>query len=443
MTPATTVPGVTEAVIHPAGGPAGSRLDDLLGAGPQLMAGFAPLVGPLDPPPIRLSGPATLLAEAGRGLPEGPAKPEAVAVRLRHAGVPLRLGEPVELSPRELLTWSGDRGRHSVAVLRADPGLLCELQAGGWFNATATARVARRALRRAGPRVAAAGLGTGLTPRRVRMHCDAAFWSGVADVAGASEWRRLTRGYTALIYHRLAGEMKPGQESLDLPPAQFRRQMRALRLLGFRPLSVASVVALHAAGEPPPRRAIVVTADDAFADCVAELGRHGALRPALFVPTRVVGGRAVWAGSEPVADWDRLDALRAAGVDLGAHTRHHVRLTEASDAILDAEVSGSLADLADRGAAAPLAFAYPHGAHDRRVRAAVRDAGAAVAFTTEIGRNGAGTDPWCLRRIGIKEWDTLPAFVFKAVTGEHLPGPWDRRLRSGARSRRPTGPDAA
>ena len=46
-----------------------------------------------------------------------------------------------------------------------------------------------------------------------------------------------------------------------------------------------------------------------------------------------------------------------------------------------------------------------------------------------VGRNGAGTDRWCLRRVGVKAWDTQPAFLWKALTGENLPGPWERRLQ--------------
>lgn len=426
---------VSEIVLHPAGGPPGSPLARLLAREPQLMAAFAPLVGPVDPPPYALSGPRELLADAGAGLPEGPATAEAVAVRLRRRGIAQVVGAPIPLTGAQLLAWHARRGRHAMAILRADPGLLREVQAGSWFNATAEARLVRHALGRLEPRIMARALGRARSGRSVRALCDASFWAGLAAAAAPGEHGRLTRGYTALIYHRLAGEMKPGQESLDLPPAHFRRQMRALRLLGFRPLPLQSIVALHEHGIAPPRRAVLVTADDAFADCAAEFGRHGALRPVLFVPTAETGGQAAWAGGERVAGWDELDALSARGIALGAHTRHHVRLTGAPEHVLAEEVGGSMADLATHDSGGPLAFAYPHGAHDDPARRAVRDAGAVLAFTTEIGRNGAGTDPWCLRRIGIKAWDTLPAFVFKAATGQHLPGPWDRRLRAGWTSR--------
>ena len=77
----------------------------------------------------------------------------------------------------------------------------------------------------------------------------------------------------------------------------------------------------------------------------------------------------------------------------------------------------------------PRLLAYPHGLHDERVRAAATAAGYRAAFTTEPGKNGAGIDPYCLRRLGLKDWDGSTALLWKLVTGELLPWAWERRRR--------------
>ena len=61
--------------------------------------------------------------------------------------------------------------------------------------------------------------------------------------------------------------MRRGEEQLDVPPQQFRRQLRVLRLLGYRPLRVEDAIAFHA-GELStlPRRRYLLTADDAYVD---------------------------------------------------------------------------------------------------------------------------------------------------------------------------------
>jgi hypothetical protein len=74
-------------------------------------------------------------------------------------------------------------------------------------------------------------------------------------------------------------------------------------------------------------------------------------------------------------------------------------------------------------------LAYPYGDHDERVRSAAAAAGYRAAFTTEPGRNGAGIDPYCLRRLGVLDWDNRSAFLWKALTGELLPWIWERRRR--------------
>ena len=83
-------------------------------------------------------------------------------------------------------------------------------------------------------------------------------------------------------------------------------------------------------------------------------------------------------------------------------------------------------------------LAYPHGRSDPASRRVAADAGYRAAFTTDPGRNGAGTDPFRLRRIGVKAWDSRLSFLWKVVTGELLPDRWEvRRVRRGRPWSRP------
>ena len=126
---------------------------------------------------------------------------------------------------------------------------------------------------------------------------------------------------------------------------------------------------------------------------------------------------------------------------IGSHSRGHQPLPELAPEALHDALTGSLRDLeAHLPGFAPI-LAYPHGRHDERVRSAAVTAGYRAAFTTEPGCNGAGTDIFCLRRIGLKDWDGPAALIWKAVTGELLPWFWERwrrRLRlsrAGAKTR--------
>src|SRR4051812_8902841 len=249
-------------------------------------------------------------------------------------------------------------------MLRADPSLVTEMQVGAWFDAPWRARCVRRALSRQAP-----GRLALRSPRTLATVADAVFWAGVRERATPAEWQRLTiSSYVALLYHRFAGELKPGQERIDVARGRFERHLRILRLAGFRPLAPEVALAFHAGTklELAPR-SVIVTVDDAIADCVAPLRDHASWAPALFVPTDEIGGSAHWLAGEPVATWDDIQALAAAGVRIGSHGRHHQRLTAFDSATQREELAGSLAHLRKIVDSPMPVVAYPYGDHDDAV----------------------------------------------------------------------------
>jgi peptidoglycan/xylan/chitin deacetylase (PgdA/CDA1 family) len=272
-----------------------------------------------------------------------------------------------------------------------------------------------------------------LAPRSQRwreLAEDVAFWEDVRETANEEEWRRLTSSYAVLVYHRFAGELKPGQERIDLNPGRFRRQLRLLRALGFKPLPLQDQLAFHSGERNDlPRRRFVITVDDGMADAVEPLRRAARLAPQLFVPTAEVGKTAHWIDGEPVATWDEVRGLASAGVTIGSHTRHHRRLTQLGAVEREVELVGSLAELREEVSGAAAVIAYPNGDHDDAVCTAACEAGYALAYTTNKGLNGAATDPFHLRRVSVHAADGPLAVFWKVLTGEALPPLWLRLRR--------------
>lgn len=425
-------------LLHSIVGTAGSTLARRLEQTCASYGKLRPLVGPFPRPIVQLSGPDGLLRDAGRGLPDGAATPEAIAVRLRRDGVDLAWGAPVKVRDlASFLRLCRARGASSVELVRADPSLVTELQLGAFFHAYWRTRVLRRAACLIGSwsaRALASGSLMGIA-------ADTAFWQGARSVATKREWERLTKSsYIVVYYHRIAGEQSPGQDHLDIRPSKFDRQQRLLRLLGFRALSPEELLHFHNDPNATLRgRRYILTADDGIRDAVEVFGRNGDLRPQMFVCTSSVGGKAWWIDNEPIATWEELRQAQVAGVVIGSHARDHTALPVHGPDDLGDELSGSLRDLQSNLPHVSALLAYPHGRHDERVRAAAIAAGYRAAFTTEPGRNGAGTDVYCLRRLGLKDWDGPAALMWKTLTGELLPWQWERwrqRLRSARASRK-------
>ena len=269
-----------------------------------------------------------------------------------------------------------------------------------------------------------------LSPRWRELHDDLAHWASLRKQASVAEWRRLTSSYAVLVYHRFAGELKPGQERIDIAPRRYYRQLRLLRLLGFRPLPLSDLLAFHGGERNElPRRSFAVTVDDAMADAVEPLRRTAHLSPQLFVPSAEVGETAHWIDSEPVAGWDEIRELARAGVAIGSHTRHHRRLSRLGEGEREVELIGSLAELREHLPEAVAVLAYPNGDHDDAVCEATAAAGYEAAFTTEKGRNDCASDTFRLRRVSVHGADGALAVLWKVLTGEALPGWWLRLRR--------------
>jgi peptidoglycan/xylan/chitin deacetylase (PgdA/CDA1 family) len=136
-----------------------------------------------------------------------------------------------------------------------------------------------------------------------------------------------------------------------------------------------------------------------------------------------------------------LNRAGAAGVAVGSHTRHHASLIGLEGGALNDEIAGSLRDLERSQPGAIPLLSYPYGHCDRAAREKAIAAGYSAAYTTTAGRNAAGTDRWCLRRISVQSRNGVPSFLWKVMTGEPLPERWERRLvaREAAAHRRREG----
>ncbi len=115
--------------------------------------------------------------------------------------------------------------------------------------------------------------------------------------------------------------------------------------------------------------------------------------------------------------WDDAIRLGDEGAELGGHTVTHPILTTCTDAevtrelvdcrrslnaALDARPTGRETSPV-RPASKSLAFAYPNGDFDARIRDAVREAGFDSAFTIEKGPCRADTDPYRVPRLNVHQ----------------------------------------
>jgi peptidoglycan/xylan/chitin deacetylase (PgdA/CDA1 family) len=201
------------------------------------------------------------------------------------------------------------------------------------------------------------------------------------------------------MYHHVAPTVLPGPYARDLTvtPAEFAAQLSWLREHGCRVTSVDALVGDVQGGRVASCEA-ALTFDDGYDDVATyalPLLRKSGVRATFYITTGYVG-------QSGHVSLRQLQALHAAGMEIGAHTVHHLDLTTLDAAQAREEVEASAISLR-RWLNAPItAFAYPAGSYNAAAALDVATAGLATAVTTEPGEVTVKTDRYALPRYRIE-----------------------------------------
>ena len=204
-----------------------------------------------------------------------------------------------------------------------------------------------------------------------------------------------------LMYHRVGNDAG----RYEIPLWRLEQQLDWLQGNGFTAVTLGEVYdALYGSGGLPARP-VVLTFDDGWSshwEAAAALEQRG-MRGVFFITL----------DEQPrMPDWQIRD-LAARGHEIGAHTNLHPNLTLASDDRLWTEVSGNRQRLQAISGSAVDFFAYPYGAYDGRVIAAVEAAGYRGAVAAWGGRGVSHDLRWTQPRVEIT--GTMPLETFASL----------------------------
>lgn len=227
------------------------------------------------------------------------------------------------------------------------------------------------------------------------------------------------------MYHSISPAITPDPHLLRVHPDRLDAQLRVLRRLGLRGVSLGELVAARDRGAGD--RLVGLTFDDGYTDflehAVPVLDRHG-MTGTVYVVAGRLGGENDWDDGPrlPLMDADEVRRVAASGHEVGSHSLSHAHLPALDAAALQAEIGESQQALEEVLGRPVRGFCYPYGDFDTASADAVR---------------AAGYDHACVTRdYSVADRHTLPrSYVGQGDTGRRLVAKLGRHLLARARAR--------
>jgi peptidoglycan/xylan/chitin deacetylase (PgdA/CDA1 family) len=223
------------------------------------------------------------------------------------------------------------------------------------------------------------------------------------------------------MYHRIATDGPPGLKRWRVAPELFDAQMNALRRAGYQTISFTEWADAIVQQRPVQGKRVLLTFDDGYSDflsAAAPILRRHDFSATVFLVAERIGQTALWDAEygdpAPLMSWEEIKSLQAIGIEFGAHSCIHRKMTEMGFTEL-AEDTRRTRALLEEGLGVPVpTLAYPYGDQNESVRRVVGEAGTTAAVTTEPGISKLGDDLLRLPRIEVSG-DCTPEQLISSV----------------------------
>jgi peptidoglycan/xylan/chitin deacetylase (PgdA/CDA1 family) len=198
--------------------------------------------------------------------------------------------------------------------------------------------------------------------------------------------------------------------------------MALLSLMGYSGLSMSALMP-YLKGEKTGK-VVGITFDDGYlnnlTNALPVLTRHG-FSSTCYAVSQQLGKSNAWDIEAGIVQTTLMNAshLRlwvAGGQEVGAHTRHHVRLTQSDTSTCMDEISLCKSELEEITGSLVRHFCYPYGAYAEDHVAMALAAGYESVTTTQRSRCQAGEDMMRLPRVPVVRSTSLPLLWLKIAT---------------------------
>jgi peptidoglycan/xylan/chitin deacetylase (PgdA/CDA1 family) len=227
-----------------------------------------------------------------------------------------------------------------------------------------------------------------------------------------------------LVYHQIAEAPPKGSafRSLYVAPKAFARQMKWLKLLGYKGLSMSGL-SPYLAGKREGR-VVGITFDDGYQNNVVHalpILNAAGFSSTCYAVSGLLGQTNVWdkhlgIAQAPLMTGADVRQWVARGQEIGSHTHQHIDLINADDAACRADMALGKSALEAIVGRPVEHFCFPYGRYEPKHAVMAAEAGFGTATTTQRSRCHGQTDLLQLPRVPVLRSTTLPVFWMKIAT---------------------------
>lgn len=226
-----------------------------------------------------------------------------------------------------------------------------------------------------------------------------------------------------LMYHSISSVPKGTvMRSLHVHPRNFKLQMWILKVLGYKALSLKNLRPYLESQKIG--KVVGITFDDGYQNNLihaAPILRKYDFSATCFIVSSKVGGSNSWDIAKgipqiPLMNEDEINLWLKFGMDIGAHTKNHVDLTEVSLDYAKSEIRDCKSELEKMFKIKVTDFCYPFGRFNDSILNLVRESGYYSASSMQRGRLSSASNKLLLPRIPVNYLTMPHLFLAKILT---------------------------
>jgi len=174
--------------------------------------------------------------------------------------------------------------------------------------------------------------------------------------------------FAVLMYHKVSDN---NNDTLTISTDDLNLQFTYLKEKGYQSLSFKDLKSLAAEGLPIPRKAVIITFDDAyksFREKALPLLKKFDFKTTLFVPLAYLGKTNIWdKGKDPIMNAEELKQISIDNhVEIGLHSFLHRNYEDLAISDMEEDLNNCLSTLSFYHIPYVKVLAYPYGGYPKK-----------------------------------------------------------------------------